>query len=72
MRPFLSANQAIVLTFEALEGLEHLDELDGPKDIGVFRGNLDYNLQILADVDTEHLLQAGESLLGSEPTEVLH
>lgn len=59
-------------TLKSLERFEHLDELDGPQDIGVFRRDLDDNLQILTNVDPEHLLQAGHRLFSSKTTEVVN
>ncbi len=62
----------VTLTFEALETLEHLDELDRSKDIRVLGRNLDDNLQVLADVDFEHFLHAGHRLLSGKIAEVVH
>ena len=50
-------------TLETLEGLKHLNKLDRTQDIRVLRGNLDNDLKILADVNTEHFIQAGHRLL---------
>lgn len=43
-------------TFEALERLKHLDELDWAEDVRVLGGDLDHDLQVLTDVDAQHLL----------------
>ena len=61
----------VTRTLEALEGLEHLDQLDWAKNVGVLRGDLNHCLQILADVDTEHLVEASHRLFSREPTEVV-
>ena len=52
--------EVVVKTFEALERLEHLNQLDGAEDVRVLGRNLDDNLKVLAHVDTEHLVHAGE------------
>lgn len=62
----------ILLTLETLEGLKHLNELDGAENIRVLGGNLDDDLQVLADVDTEHFLHTSERLLSGELAEVVH
>ncbi len=50
--------KAVVQALEALEILEHLNKLNGTEDVGVLRRDLNDNLQVLADVDTKHLLHA--------------
>lgn len=47
-----------IRTFETLEAFKHLDEFDRPEDIRVLGRNLNDDLQVLADIDLEHLLQA--------------
>jgi len=61
-----------IQTFEALEAFKHFDQLDWPENIRVFSGNLDDNLQVLADVDFQHLLQAGHGLFSGEIAEVIN
>ena len=61
----------IILTFEALERLKHLDEFDRAQDIRVLRSDLNNDLQVLADVDAEHLLHASEGLFCSKLAEVI-
>ena len=61
----------VEITFESLEGLEHLDELDRAKDIGVLRCNLDDCLQVLTNVDTKHLIETSHGLLSGEFAEVV-
>ena len=46
----------VTRTLEALEGLEHLDKLDGTEDVRVLSGDLDNDLQVLADVDAKHFV----------------
>ena len=47
----------VTRTLEALEGLEHFDQLDRTEDIRVLRRDLNDNLEVLADVDAQHLVQ---------------
>jgi hypothetical protein len=56
----------------AFEGLQHLDELDGAKDIRVLCRNSDSDLKVLPDVDTKQFLHAREGLLGSQLAKVIH
>ena len=63
--------KVVVKTFEALERLEHLDQVDGAEDVGVLGRDLDNDLQVLAHVDAKHLVHAGERLLLGEATEVV-
>ena len=58
-------------TLEALEGLKHLDQLHRTEDIRVFRGDLDDDLQVLSNVDTEHLVHAAHGLLCRQTAEVV-
>ena len=43
-------------TLEALEGLERLDKLDGTEAVKILSGDLNNDLQVLADVDAKHLV----------------
>ena len=59
-----------IFTLKALEGLKHLDELDGSEDIRVLGGDLDDDLKVLSHVYAEHLLQAGHGLLSRQTAEI--
>jgi hypothetical protein len=50
--------EVVVETFESLEGLKHLDEANWTDEFRVFGSCLHYDLKILPDVDSEHLLEA--------------
>ena len=63
--------EVVVQPLKGLEALKHLDELDGAQDIRVLRGDLDDDLQVLADVNMQHLLETRHRLLGGETTEVV-
>jgi hypothetical protein len=45
-------------TLKTLERLEHFNELNRTKNIGILRSDLYHYLQILANIDAEHLLKA--------------
>ncbi|KAI3480029.1 hypothetical protein L1887_57805 [Cichorium endivia] len=62
--------EVVVEALERLEGLEHLDELDGAEEVRVLCGDLDDHLEVLADVDLEHLAQALERLFHGELAKV--
>ena len=59
-------------TLEALVRLEHFNKLDRSKNVGILRRDLNNDLEVLADVYSEHLLQAGHRLFRGETTEVSH
>ena len=58
-------------TLEALKGLEHLDKLDGTEDVRVLSGDLNNDLQVLADVDAKHFVQTSHRLLRRETAKVV-
>lgn len=58
-------------THKALARLEHLNQLDGAKDISVVGGDLDDNLEVLVHVDAKHLAHASEGLLLGKAAEVV-
>lgn len=55
-----------------LERLEHLNKLHGTENVGVLRGDLHSDQDVLADVDLKHLLHACERFLGRKAAEVVH
>lgn len=59
------------LTFGSLELFEHLDEADGADQVRVLGRGLDDDLQVLPNVDLEHLVEALERLLDREGAKVL-
>ena len=64
--------EIVVKTFVRLKRLEHLDQLHRTEDIRILGRDLDNNLEVLTNVDTQHFLHASKRLLGSETTEVVH
>ena len=64
--------EIVIETLVRLERLEHLDQLDGTEDIRVLRRDLNDDLEVLTDVDPEHLLHASKRLLSREAAEVVH
>jgi hypothetical protein len=46
------------VTFKCLEIFKHLDELHRTQDVRVLGSDLDYNLQLLPDVNAQHILHA--------------
>lgn len=62
--------KVVIESLEGSVGLEELDKLEGSEEVRVFGRDLDHDLEVLADVDGEHLLQAGERLLDGEAAEV--
>ena len=60
------------LTLKTLERLEHFNEFHGSENVGILRCNLHHDLQVLSDIDTEHLVQTSHGLLGCQPAEVIH
>lgn len=66
-----NGTEIVVETLEGLEALEHLDELDGSQNVRVLGSNLDDHLEVLADVDAQHFLKAGNRLLGGQATKVV-
>lgn len=61
-----------VITLKALVRLEKFDQLDGTKNIGILGGNLNNNLQVLPDIDSEHFLQRCHRLFCRQPAEVVY
>ena len=54
--------EVVIETLKCLEALKHLDQLDWAQNVRVLGGDLDDNLQVLADVHSQHFLQAGHRL----------
>jgi hypothetical protein len=52
--------------------LEQLDELDRSKEVRVFSGNLNDNLEVLTHVGPEHLLEARNRLLDGKTAKVVY
>lgn len=63
--------EIVVETFESLERLKHLDEADWTDKFRVFGGCLDYDLEVLPYVDSEHLLEALERVLDGQLAKVI-
>jgi len=63
-------SEVVVESLEGPVSLEELDELERSEEIRVLGSDLDDDLEVLSDVDGEHLLEAGEGLLDGESTEV--
>jgi hypothetical protein len=64
--------EVVVETLECLETLKHLDQLDWAQNIRVLGGDLDDNLQVLADVNSQHFLQTGHRLFSCQPAEIVY
>lgn len=58
-------------TFEGLEALKHLDDAMSADQVRVLCRRLHNNLQVLPDVDLEHLLEAFERLVDGKATKVV-
>ena len=63
-------SEVVVESLERSVSLEELDELERSEEIRVLGSDLDDDLEVLSDVDGEHLLEASEGLLDGESTEV--
>ena len=63
--------EVVIKAFEGLEGLKHLDEPDWTDEFRVLGGCLDDDLQVLADVDAQHLFEALEGVLDGKLAEVV-
>jgi hypothetical protein len=60
-----------MLTFESLEGFKHLIQFHRAQCVRVFGGNLNDDLEILANIDAKHLLHAGHRLFSCESAKVI-
>ena len=58
-------------TFEALEGLKHINEVLGGELLVILGGNLDAHLQVLADVGLHHGLQTLHGVLHGQGPKVV-
>jgi len=61
----------VIQALEAFVALKQFNEFDRAKNVGILGGDLDDNLEILTNVNTQHLVEASHGLVCSEPAEVV-
>lgn len=61
----------VIQTLKTLVALKQFNESDRTENVRVLGRNLDDNLEILTDVNTQHLVEAGHGLVCSKPAEVV-
>jgi len=61
----------VIQALEAFVALKQFNEFDRAKNVRVLGGDLDDNLEILTNVNTQHLVEASHGLVCCEPAEVV-